>query len=483
MTLDPDICYRAVASRDARFDGRFFTAVTTTGVYCRPVCPARTPGRPNVRFFTCAAAAEEAGFRPCRRCRPETAPGSPAWIGAPVTVRRALRLIEAGALDGRGADVATLAARLGIGDRHLRRLFADHLGASPIAVAQTRRAHFARLLVDQTDLPLTRIALAAGFGSVRRFNAALRATFGAPPSALRRAPGAAEPGVVTLRLPYRPPLAWAALLAFLRERAIPGVESVDATTYRRTVRAGEAAGVIAIRPAGRPAHLELSAPVALAPALGDLVARARRLCDLDADPAVIDRDLRRDPLLAPRVRTGPGLRVPGAWDRFELAVRAVLGQQVSVAAARTLAGRLAATLGEPLADPPADGPVRLFPTPAALAAADLARLGLTGARAATLVRLATEVRDGRLDLDDAADPDDLRARLEALPGIGPWTAQYVALRALGDPDAFPAGDLGVRRALAVGDGPPATAAAAQSRAEAWRPWRAYATLHLWRPAD
>ncbi len=482
MTLDPDICYRAVASRDARFDGRFFTAVTTTGIYCRPVCPARTPGRGNVSFYSCAAAAEEAGFRPCRRCRPETAPGSPAWIGAPVTVRRALRLIDAGALDGRGADVATLAARLGIGDRHLRRLFADHLGASPLAVAQTRRAHFARLLVDQTDLPLTRIALASGYGSVRRFNAALRATFGAPPSALRRSSGAAETGVLTLCLPYRPPLAWAALLAFLRERAIPGVESVDATTYRRAVRAGAAAGVIAIRPAARAAHLELRAPVALAPALADLVLRTRRLCDLDADPAAIDRDLRRDPLLAPRVRARPGLRVPGAWNRFELAVRAVLGQQVSVAAARTLAGRLAATLGEPLPNAPTGGPTRLFPTPAALAQADLTRLGLTGARAATLVRLATEVRDGRLDLDDAADPDDLRARLESLPGIGPWTAQYVALRALGDPDAFPAGDLGVRRALAAGDDRPATAAAAQARAEAWRPWRAYATLHLWQSA-
>jgi AraC family transcriptional regulator of adaptative response / DNA-3-methyladenine glycosylase II len=482
MTLDPDICYRAIASRDARFDGRFFTAVTTTGIYCRPVCPARTPGRGNVRFFPCAAAAEEAGFRPCRRCRPETAPGSPAWVGTPVTVRRALRLIDAGALDGRGADVATLAARLGIGDRHLRRLFADHLGASPLAVAQTRRAHFARLLVDQTDLPLTRIAFAAGFGSVRRFNTAMLATFGAPPSALRQSPRTAEPGGVTLRLPYRLPLAWAALLAFLRERAIPGVESVDGTTYRRAVRVGEFAGVIAIRPAVVGPHLELSAPVALAPALADLVLRARRLCDLDACPAAIDRDLRRDPLLAPRVRRRPGLRVPGAWDRWELAVRAVLGQQVSVAAARTLAGRLAATLGEPLPDAPAGGPTHLFPTPAALAQADLTRLGLTGARAATLVRLATEVRDGRLDLDDAADPDDLRARLEALPGIGPWTAQYVALRALGDPDAFPAGDLGVRRALAVDDRP-ATPAAAQARAEAWRPWRAYATLHLWQSTD
>jgi AraC family transcriptional regulator of adaptative response / DNA-3-methyladenine glycosylase II len=482
MTLDPDICYRAVASRDARFDGRFFTAVTTTGIYCRPICPARTPGRGNVRFYPCAAAAEEAGFRPCRRCRPETAPGSPAWIGTPVTVRRALRLIDAGVLDGRGADVATLAAHLGIGDRHLRRLFANHLGASPLAVAQTRRAHFARQLVDQTDLPLTRIAFAAGFGSVRRFNTAMLSTFGAPPSALRRSPRAAEPGVVTLRLPYRPPLAWTALLAFLRERAIPGVESVDETTYRRAARAGEATGVIAIRPAANGPYLELSAPVALAPALADLVLRARRLCDLDADPAAIDRDLRRDPLLAPRVRARPGLRVPGAWDRGELAVRAVLGQQVSVAAARTLAGRLAAALGEPLADAPVGGPTHLFPTPAALAQADLTRFGLTRARAAALGGLAAALRDGRLDLDDAADPDDLRARLEALPGIGPWTAQYVALRALGDPDAFPAGDLGVRKALATAVGP-ATAAAVLARAEAWRPWRAYATLHLWQSAD
>lgn len=501
MELDTETCWRAHLSRDPRFDGRFFTAVTSTGVYCRPVCPAPTPRRANVRFYACAAAAEAAGFRPCLRCRPETAPGTPAWQGTPATVARALRLIERGALDAEGADVESLATRLGVGGRHLRRLFARHLGASPLAVAQTRRVRFAKQLVDQTELPLTQIAFAAGFGSVRRFNAAMRATYGRPPGELRRArrgageesrrtAGAAprrpapETGAAALelRLPLREPYDWDGVLAFLGPRAVPGLERVDGGAYRRAAAlpgpdGRPLAGVIEVRRAPRGGALLLAVPPALAGALLPLAARTRALFDLDADPAAIAERLAADPLLAPLVRARPGLRVPGAWEPWELAARAVLGQQVSVKGATTLAGRLTAALGAPL--PGADG-WRLFPSPAAVAKADLSRLGVPRARAAALRTLAAAVRDGAVDLAAPGGADAARAALRALPGIGAWTAEYVALRALGDPDAWPDGDLGLRRAVArLAGGPPPTPRVLRALAEAWRPWRAYATLHLW----
>ena len=468
MDLDHDTCYRAVQSRDPRFDGRFFTGVRTTGIYCRSVCPAVTPRARNVEFFACAAAAEQAGFRPCKRCRPETAPGTPAWRGTSATVARALRLIDEGALDG--GSVADLAARLGLGSRQLGRLFREHLGATPVAVAQTRRVHFARNLLEQSTLPMTQVALAAGYGSLRRFNAAVRATFGAAPGDLRRraGPGAAAP-LLTARLPVRPPYAWAELLAYLRGRAIAGVEEVDGDTYRRTVVWGGRPGVIAVSPGG-PDHLLLQADLAGSDGAIALVARVRRMFDCEAEPRVIADHLGGDPLLAGSLRRRPGLRLPSGWDPFEMAVRAVVGQQVSVAAASTVTGRLARRAGTPL--PAARGGLtHLFPAPAALAAADLGGLGLNTRRQATLVALARAVAGGEVDLSAPLGPDDLVARLVALPGIGPWTAQYVAMRALGEPDAFPAGDLGLIKAAPGID--------LAARAESWRPWRAYAALHLW----
>jgi len=478
MRLDPDVCYRALASRDARFDGRFFVGVVSTGIYCRPICPARTPLRRNCRFFPAAAAAAAAGFRACRRCRPETSPASAAWHGTSALVTRALRLVAAGALDT--GSVADLAARVGTGERQLRRLFVEHVGASPLAVAQTRRVHFAKQLLDETSLPVTTIAHAAGFASVRRFNTAMRTAWGQPPRALRRAPAAARGAGVELRLGYRPPFDAEALLAYLALRALPGVEEVADGTWRRSVTFDGASGVIEVRPDPAAHQLRLHVPAALAPHVGRVAARVRRVFDLDADPAPIAAQLGGDPELAARLARRPGVRVPGAWDGFELAVRAILGQQVTVAGATTLAGRIAAACGAPLAAP-AGGVRVLAPTPAALAAADLAAVGLPRARAEALRALARAVASGRLGLDAALDPDEAVRRLEALPGVGPWTAQYVALRALGAPDAFPASDLGLRRALAT-NGQLPTPRALERRAEAWRPWRGYAAVLLWTTA-
>jgi len=470
MKLDTDICYRAVRSRDSRFDGLFFTGVRTTGVYCRPVCPAVTPHLKNVDFFPCAAAAEKAGFRPCRRCRPETSPGTPAWLGTSATVSRALRDISDGYLDTH--TVEELALRLGIGPRHLLRLFDDHLGTTPVAVAQTRRVHFARNLLEQTDLPMTRIALAAGFGSVRRFNDLIKLSFRRTPSELRRATKrpVADGTALTFQLPFRPPYDWPQLTSFLRGRAIPGVESVGDGEYRRTITFGGASGVLEVAPEPGRDHLllrvwlpELSGAIAL-------VARVRRMFDCGADPQVIGEHLSTDPLLAPLVARRPGLRLPSGWDPFEMAVRAILGQQVSVAAATTISGRLVERCGTPLAEP-VGALTHHFPTPAILAEADLANIGLTTRRAATVTTFAKAVRDGDLALEAPLGLDDFVARAVALPGIGPWTAQYVAMRAFGEPDGFPAADLGLKHAV-----PDADLAA---RSEAWRPWRAYAALHLW----
>jgi AraC family transcriptional regulator, regulatory protein of adaptative response / DNA-3-methyladenine glycosylase II len=465
MLLDEETCYRAARSRDARFDGRFFTAVKTTGIYCRPICPARTPLRKNVRFFACAAAAEEAGFRPCRRCRPDAAPGTPAWNGPSATVSRAIRLIERGALDEGSVD--DLAVRLGVGGRQLRRLFAEHLGTSPLLVARSRRAHFARALLDATAWPMARVAEEAGFHSVRRFNEVVQAVFQRTPSELRRR-GGPDGAAVTLRLAYRPPYDWPALVAFLGVRAIPGVEVVDAAGYRRTVESGR----IEVRPDPRRNALALTlTPLRREHAQALQVAgRVRRMFDLDADPLQIAAVLSADPRLGPSVRARPGLRIPGAWDPFESSVRAILGQQVSVRAATTFAGRLVEAFGS-RSPAPAEGLTHLFPAPEQLASAPLERIGLTRARAASIrsvARSAQMLRDRPESLEGLVD------RLCTLPGVGPWTANYLAMRAFGEADAFPAGDLGLRKA----SGDPSTAEL-ERRSAAWRPWRAYAAMHLW----
>ncbi|MBS1148518.1 MAG: ada [Myxococcaceae bacterium] len=464
MATQPDLFYAAVKSRDARFDGRFFTGVKTTGIYCRPICPARTPLQKNVRFFACAAAAEEAGYRPCRRCRPESAPGTPVWLGASATVSRALRLIERGVADELGVDA--LAAQLGIGDRYLRRLFARHLGTSPQAVAASRRAHFARVLLDASAQPVTQVALASGFRSVRQFNDVIRAVFGQTPTQLR---GARPPrqGDTRLRLAFRPPFAWDTLLAFLGARAIPGVEQVADGAYRRTFLGPAGPELLCVAQSDDRRALELTVSGAAPVGLFDVVRRTRRLFDLDADPLAIATRLRSRGLRLP-----PGLRVPGSWDTFETLVRAVLGQQISVAAATTLSGRLVERFGAPFAAGP--GLTHLFPTPAALARADLSAIGLTRARARGLQALCRLLAKQPQLLSPAISLEELIARLCALPGIGPWTAQYVAMRGFGEPDAFPAGDLILRRAAGH-----LTQRQLEQRSEAWRPWRAYAAIGLW----
>ncbi len=483
MTLDRHVCYRAIRTRDARFDGKLFTAVVTTGVYCRPICPARTPKLENVVFYATAAAAQEAGFRPCLRCRPECSPELAAWRGTSNTVSRALALIADGALDGGERDVAGLAARLGIGERQLRRLFQRHLGASPIAVAQTRRLLFAKQLIHETRMRMVDVALAAGFGSLRRFNDTFHRLYGRPPSSLRRQPAAlrpAEGAAITVRLSYAPPYDWPAMIAFLAARAIPGVEVVERERYRRTIEIDGQHGTIDVAPVAGRHTLAATIRFPSVRALPSIIARVRRLFDLGADIRTIAAHLCEDPRLAPLVRARPGLRVPGAWDGFELAVRAILGQQITVTAARRLATRLVAAHGEPLAPAIGDagGLHSVFPRPERLAGVDLAALGMPRARANALSTLAAAAAaDPRLFSADQ-ELDHAIARLRALPGIGEWTAQYVALRALHEPDAFPADDIGLLRALAGADARPA-AAAVLSRAERWRPWRAYAAQHLW----
>jgi AraC family transcriptional regulator of adaptative response / DNA-3-methyladenine glycosylase II len=497
MTLDPAICYEALKSRDRRFEGRFVVGVRTTGIYCRPGCPAKTPRRDHVRFYATPAAAEEAGFRPCLRCRPETAPSSAAWQGTQATVTRALRLLshepEA------AGDLARLAERLGIGPRHLRRLFGEHVGASPRAVVQSRRAHFARRLIEETDLPLETIAVTAGYGSARRFRAAMGNAFGRAPQALRRPLAATAAGAplterpIELMLPYVPPYDWTATLAYRAARAIPGVEAIEGDRYRRTIEGGrlevapapEPRSARARRLNDRPALL-LRLWLAEPAGLDRLVARARRMLDLEADPNAIADHLAHDRALAARVRRTPGMRIPGAWDPFELAVRAVLGQQVSVAAATTLAGRLVAAFGTPVASSSGDsGNGRLthaFPSAARLADArvqHLQAIGITRARAATLGGFARAVAGEKIRLDGARGLEATIEAMTALPGIGPWTAHYVALRGLLEPDAFPAGDLGLRKALAPRGGGPLAEGALLTRAERWRPWRGYAAIHLW----
>jgi AraC family transcriptional regulator of adaptative response / DNA-3-methyladenine glycosylase II len=482
MDLDPDACYRALATRDPRFDGRVFIGVRTTGIYCRPICPARTPRRENVRFFASAAAAREAGFRPCLRCRPEISPDSAAWRGSSNTVSRALSLIEAGALDHGGVEA--LADRLGVGGRQLRRLFRQHLGASPLAVAQTRRVHLAKQLIHDTGLSMTQVALASGFGSVRRFNETFQRMFRRPPASLRRAGAAARASPaasVSLELAYRPPYDWDAMLAFLSQRAIAGIETVEDGRYARTIAVGAAQGFIVVGP-GRGDRLAVQVSLARLEALPAVIAGVRRLFDLAADPVQIGEHLAEDPGLRPLIEARPGLRSPGAWQSFELAVRAILGQQITVPAAASLAARLAEAYGTEMADPAARalGLTRLFPTPPQLAGRDIAALGLMpGARARAISGLAAAVDADPALLGPRGELEQTIAALRGLPGVGEWTAQYIALRALQESDAFPAADVGLLRAAADASGRRPSPAELLARAERWRPWRAYAAAHLW----
>ena len=483
MDMSPDACYRAITTRDARFDGRLFIGVRTTGIYCRPVCPARTPKRQNVTFHLSAASAQEAGYRPCLRCRPETSPDLAAWRGTSNTVSRALALIETGALDE--DDVDSLAGRLGVGERHLRRLFRQHLGASPVAVAQTRRVLLAKQLIHQTRMPMTEVALASGFGSLRRFNETFQQLYDRPPSALRRGTGVVEAsgggGAVCLMLPYRPPYDWDSLVGFLALRAIPGIEVVTPRRYARTIGLGGQSGILTVEPATGD-RLRASIRFPRLEALPTIISRIRSVFDLAADPAAIASHLGADPVLAPMVAARPGLRVPGAWDGFELAVRAILGQQITVVAATKLAGRIVEAWGEPLPDTLAGsitGLSHVFPTPAVLANADIAALGMPRSRGAALNGLAGAVRDDPKLFDPQRGLDEAIAQLKGLAGIGEWTAQYIAMRQLREPDAFPAADVGLMRALARPDGARPTPVELLDRAEHWRPWRAYAALHLW----
>ena len=474
---DPDFCYEAARSRDPRFDGQFVLAVTSTGIYCRPSCPAMTPKRANVRFYQTPATAQSAGFRACLRCLPDAAPGSPDWNLRADLVGRAMRLVGDGVVERAG--VAGLADRLGYSARHLNRQLIAELGVGPLALARARRAQIARTLIETTTLPFAEVAFAAGFSSVRQFNDTVREVFATTPSRLRahRRPGAnGGPGTISLRLAYREPFDAASLWAFLGARAVTGVEDFTDGTYRRTLRLPHGVGTVALTPAER--HVRAELDLADLRDLGTAVQRCRRLLDLDADPVAIDAALGADPALAPMVAARPGLRVPGAVDGPEIAVRAVLGQQVSVAAARTVAGRLAAAHGEPTeCIEHSDHPTlnRLFPRPEALARLDPATLPMPASRARTLVTLCAALAAGDVILDAGTDPTEAMVALEALPGIGPWTAGYIALRATGAPDIFLPGDLGVRRSAArLGLTEPL-----DERAARWRPWRSYAVLHLW----
>jgi len=472
--LDASTCFDALSSRDPSFDGRFFVGVRTTGVYCRPVCPSRTPRRDRCDLFARAVQAERAGYRACFRCRPELAPGAGVMDATPRLVSGAVTLIDEGYLQEGSVD--DLAASLGFTARHLRRAVATELGVSIVDLAGSRRMALATQLLQDSWLSVAEVAAAAGFTSARQFNALFRAQFGRPPSALRRAHGNEAADALVLRLDFRPPLDWDAMLEFLAGRCTAGVEQIEGGAYRRTVRLGTRTGWVSVtRDPARPA-LRVEGAVSLASGILPLLARLRALFDLDAHPGAVSAALRRDPVLAPSVRRNPGLRVNGAFDGFESAVRVVLGQQVSVKAATTVAGRVAAALGDRV-ETPFPGLDRLPPTPEAVVVAGedrLARIGMPGARARTLIALANAVLAGSLSLTRGADPEQVRDRMLALPGVGPWTANLVAMRALGAPDAFPAGDLGVLRALGT-----KSAQDAEARAEAWRPWRAYAAMHLW----
>jgi AraC family transcriptional regulator of adaptative response / DNA-3-methyladenine glycosylase II len=479
MLLDPIQCYRALRTHDSRFDGRVFVGVSTTRVYCRPVCTARTPNKANCRFFPSAAAAEAGGFRPCLRCRPELAPGFATVDANRRLAQSTASLIEDGSLtDARLPDIART---LGVTDRHLRRVFQEEFGVSPIEYAQTQRLLLAKRLLTDTELPVLEVAMASGFASLRRFNALFRSRYRMTPAGLRRSSPARDPGDrLAFDLAYRPPYDWEAMLAFLEKRAVKGVEAVDKGSYVRTVRLGpglrrsDSSGWICVAPSRRKSALRVTVSASLAGAIPQLLARVKHLFDLACHPDEIST------ALGPLAQGHPGLRLAGAIDGFEVAVRAILGQQVTVAAASTIAGRFAAAFGEPVATP-FTALTALFPTPAAIAALeapDIARHGVIAARARAIIALAREVSAGRIRLDPSAPVEATVAALEALPGVGPWTAQYIAMRALAWPDAFPHPDVAVLKAMKQTASRPALALA-----ESWRPWRAYAVLHLWKSLE
>lgn len=473
MILEWQVCSRARLSRDPRFDGKFFIGVRSTKIYCRPICPVPTVKEKNVRYFPTAAAAAEAGFRPCLRCRPECSPATPAWMGTSSTVSRALRLIGDSALDDGGME--GLAERLGVGTRHLRRLFVQHLGAPPRAVAHTRRLHFAKKLIDETRLPMNDVALASGFGCVRRFNAAISKTYKRTPTQIRslaRQKEVQPEDQYLFHLRFRPPYQWQRILSFYFARAIPGVEAVDQQSYSRSICLNGCASYFQVSMNDALDALAVRVRTADSRSLYSIIERIRSMFDLNADWAAIAQGLGTDPQLGARIRSEPGLRVPGCWNGFELTIRAILGQQISVKGASTLAGRIARSFGQPFSGPA--GLTHIFPTAEVLAEAKLTGVGLTQKRSETIRSLARAVCDGRISFDGINDSSVFLGRLLEIPGIGDWTAQYVAMRALGEPDAFPASDLWLLRASGS-----TTPRELEKRSEAWRPWRSYACMYLW----
>ena len=471
--LDWRVCSRARLSRDPRFDGKFFIAVRGSRVYCRSICPAPTAKEENCRYFATAAAAAEAGYRPCLRCRPEASPGTPAWAGTSATVSRALRLIdEMGPEDG---GMEKLAERLGVGSRHLRRLFLRHLGATPKSVVQTRRMDFAKKLIDETNLPMTELAIAAGFGSVRRFNAGIRKTYHRTPSQIRtiaRQRVALPENEYEFRLRFRPPYSWQGMLAFLAECATPGIEDIQNGVYRRTIAFNGTDGSFEVSLDKSRLALRTRIRFGDPRALYFIVERIRALFDLNADWAKIAKGLVGDPMLAKRLNADPGLRVPGCWNGFELAVRAIIGRDVSSREARERAGRMTLAFGRPF--PSGNGVTHFFPEPMTLAGADLVGIGLRKARAETIRALALAVCAGEIAFESVVDSDAFLARLHKIPGIDAWTAQYVAMRALGEPDAFPFEGENLKRVLGLNN-----RRELEQHTERWRPWRAYAAMYLW----
>ena len=468
--MDDEHCYRAASSRDGRFDGMFITAVTTTKIYCRPSCPAMTPKRAHMRFYPTPAAAQEAGFRACKRCRPDAAPGSPEWDSRADLVARAVRLIGDGVIEREG--VSGLAARLGYSSRQLHRLLFNELGTGPLRLAVAHRVQNARVLLETTDLSVSDVAWASGFGSIRQFNDQIREVFALSPTEIRKSatranPRRSQPGFIDVRLAYRPPMDLPGLLGFLGRRAVPGVESFDGSTYARVLRLPHGLGVVQISGQPKDGWVRCQVRPDDVRDFGTAVSRVRRLLDLDADPSAVTSVLAGDPLLGPIVQEGR--RVPGSVDGAEIAFRALLGQQISVSGARTLAARLAEQWGQPLDEP--FGSLKMsFPSPDALASASRDQLPMPRRRAEALINLARELAGGAISVDPGADRDQTERALLALPGIGSWTASYIRMRGLGDPDVFVAGDLGVKRALdRLGKADP----------DAWRPWRSYATAHLW----
>ena len=480
MVLDHALCYRAVKSRDARFDGRFFSGVTTTGVYCRPICPAKTPKSENIEFYPSAAAAEDAGYRPCRRCRPEASPGTPEWLGASAVVSRAMQMITESLIDHEELKISEVAKRLDLSDRQLRRLFEEHLGASPIKYAQTQRVHFAKMLVERTPLPISEIAFTAGFTSIRRFNNLFKEKYGVAPSHFRKRSRKSNSSErpLELKLQYRPPLDWEHLLNFFTIRSIPGVEVVEDGVYKRTIKLDEVMGIIEVEHAKQDDALLLRVPTAFSKSLYQIAERVRAIFDLKADPEVVFSQLEKDDLLKEIVPKHPGLRVPGAWDPFELAMRAVLGQQVTVKAATTLCGRLAEAVGITIENPEDERLSLIFPSAEDLVDIDV-RIGTPESRMKSIRAISRAIVDGDLEFKVERDLESFQRAFCELPGIGPWTAHYFAMRALREPDAFPDGDIVLQKVLNKLSGRTLTQREMIERAEAWRPWRAYATLHLW----